>query len=415
MSEKEHIQNINEEFTDFAWSKMRKTLDKEMPVKDKKDRRLFFWLFFFFSLLAIGIYFYVVNGLSPITEVAPIALDSDSGSRSNNDKNSRANNASVNLNPNQNNTLTATKITDTKTVLTTLAVKKNNPPAATSVVRKNNIPTTAKVIGTEDKNVQATSVAKINNIQAATEVADTKEATSVASINPVIPQSHNPTIPQSPQFPRPHKFSQTYSWMLGTMNSNQASDFGGLTTGLVANYRFNSKIGIETGLNYAWSKKPITFYIVSDSTAINTGSNSDNIETVSDPNIAQSEELDIINQFETNSFHYFRMPIRFTYKPHRKIQLHSGVEFAYLWKTGALINSFAQNDATLFTGTSSMRSSSSFQKFDANLQAGIRYYPIPKLGLGLHYRQGFTDITADKGGHFNSGFQLSALYQFAPR
>ncbi len=45
--------NLNEEFTDFAWSKMSNLLDQEMPVKKKKRRRMVLWLLFGL-LLGIG-------------------------------------------------------------------------------------------------------------------------------------------------------------------------------------------------------------------------------------------------------------------------------------------------------------------------------------------------------------------------
>lgn len=48
--------NIDNQFTDFAWGEMSKVLDKEMPQK-KRNRTLFFWLFGFAMLAGVSFLF----------------------------------------------------------------------------------------------------------------------------------------------------------------------------------------------------------------------------------------------------------------------------------------------------------------------------------------------------------------------
>ncbi|MFK8105350.1 MAG: hypothetical protein AB8G15_22750 [Saprospiraceae bacterium] len=75
--------NLNDEFTDFAWSKMSTLLDQEMPVKKKKRRGIVLWLMLGL-LMGIGSSAYYFGtttkkvdadskGVSPTVEVAPLA------------------------------------------------------------------------------------------------------------------------------------------------------------------------------------------------------------------------------------------------------------------------------------------------------------------------------------------------------
>jgi len=67
--------NIDNQYTDFAWGEMSKVLDKEMPQK-KRKRTIFFWLFGFVMLAGVSILIliYYNNRNEDSTEVAALSF-----------------------------------------------------------------------------------------------------------------------------------------------------------------------------------------------------------------------------------------------------------------------------------------------------------------------------------------------------
>jgi len=53
----------------------------------------------------------------------------------------------------------------------------------------------------------------------------------------------------------------------------------------------------------------------------------------------------------------------------------------------------------------------SIHKWDLAAQAGLRYYPIPRLGIDLSYQHGLLNMTKNTDTNRNSGLQLALVWQ----
>ncbi len=198
---------------------------------------------------------------------------------------------------------------------------------------------------------------------------------------------------QNGEMSKSQKRSQTYSLTVGVASMDKFNHLG-LTSGLIANYRFNEKIGLETGLNYI-RRKSISikdnnylFYMGLDTSYF----------------APAPDGFELIHTWRID---YFKTPILFTYRPHPKIQLAAGGEFAY---TSGWSYEFSYNmeiDPELSTFYEARYDGHWSSIWHTSVLAGIVYFPLPRLGIDLLYRKSFQDTG-------NTGLQFSLRYQIIP-
>ncbi len=248
-------------------------------------------------------------------------------------------------------------------------------------------------------------------------------------ITELIPQtSENQELANIDPIPKPRKFSQEYSWLAGA-GSDKFKGFGGATTGLLAHYRFTPKVGLETGLLYANVRKKI------DS----------DVDYTDEVNAQYENNTEVYRSVITAdiSLHYLQLPLLLTYRPHHKVQLFAGLSAGYylsrvpgnsnLFGDSLMTEGESYNDESNSVGVSSeitintsdldttsffgatatipVSYSISVRKTDVVAQLGIRYYPVPRLGIDLRYHQGLTNITRDMQKNLRSGVQLGLVYR----
>jgi len=253
----------------------------------------------------------------------------------------------------------------------------------------------------------------------------------IATLSPQISTSNTLPIKSQLDFdpiPKPRKFSQTYNIMVG-VQSEKFRDFGGINMGLLAHYRFTPKIGLETGLAYANVRRKINTDV--DYTAEVSAEYPQNTEEF------RKSVTDAL------TLHYVRLPLSFTYRPHHKIQLYTGLNMGY--RLSGLSNRPSDDFSSLSTPLyNDQLSDDTYQSsFDVNIttneeidtygiestdritipysftirrtdltaQGGFRYYPIPRIGIDVSYRHGLLNMTKNTTTNRNSGFQLALVWQ----
>jgi len=214
------------------------------------------------------------------------------------------------------------------------------------------------------------------------------------------------------------KFPQTYSIFTG-VRTDEFRGYGSINEGLLAHYRFTPKVGLETGLMYANTRKNIRANI--DYTNEYNELYPDNITR---------QNTDVSNVIKHN---YLRLPLSITYRPRKKIQLAMGLNVGY--RFDKIIKNLAEDqvvpmadDADTPThesaiginvndpgsaGFTQIEVSYSFSvpKWDLAAHTGLRYYPIPRLGIDLNYQYGLINMTQGITPNRNSGLQLALVWQ----
>lgn len=244
-------------------------------------------------------------------------------------------------------------------------------------------------------------------------------------ITELTPQaSENQELANIDPVSKPRKFSQEYSWLAGA-SSDKFRGFGGATTGLLAHYRFTPKVGLETGLLYANVRKKIDT----------------EVDYTDEVNAQYEDNTEVYRSVITGdvSLHYLQLPLSVTYRPHHKVQLFTGLNVGYylsripenldLFADTITPNSESYDDErnnvdvssevtitgdlndNFFTTTITVPYSVSIRNTDVTAQAGIRYYPVLRLGIDLRYHQGLTNMTRDTQKNLRSGVQLSLVYR----
>lgn len=190
------------------------------------------------------------------------------------------------------------------------------------------------------------------------------------------------------------KISQSYSWMVGIMTMDKSSKLG-FTTGLVANYRFNSKIGLETGLQYM----RMQYSHVKDKQRL--------LYFGPDTTYAVPSPADL-KLTRTWTAHYLELPILFTYQPHRKVQLHAGIKTSYLIGESYRKYYNYEVDSDLTTPSEINEEFYGANIWNISILTGIRYYPIKRLSFNINYQRTFDECYDD------TIIQAAILYQFLP-
>ena len=468
MHDNKNIANIDEQFTDLGWEKMHGILENEMPVAPVRKRRWgWLWLLILlpaFFVFGIMVYFGIAvwqdekryDNIEKINQ--PVAVDvienindvtifeeNKEAKPPRTDDFSRRSESSA---------LTAEVVsTNSPKNIIQKEVEKNIYENNLHIIKENNftgkIPRTddfsrrgasdltAKVVSTEvadapvisekeqTKSTSTSTAAPIKN-QAQKSLFTTSR---IASLSPQI-SSNNKTLPQTPPSfdpsPKVRKKAYTYSAFAG-VRSDEFSRFGGVNMGLLAHYRFTPKVGLETGLMYANTRK-------------NIRANIDYTNTVNElyPDNTLQYRSDIK---DLHNYNYFRLPLSLNYRPHNKIQLAIGLSMGYRFDN-IVGNLNTQEDLALFSPQSEQEASNyesevdisvnidttasldgeftqitvpyslAVRRIDAAAQAGLRYYPTPRLGIDLNYQYGLLNMTPNTTVNRNSGIRLALVWQF---
>jgi len=467
MQDNKDIANIDEQFTNLAWEKMQGLLDKEIPVTPVRKRRWgWLWLLLFLGIIATGTYynFVIKNAIpsnqSPDAAVADIAENTnvvnefeDKNEATTSHTNDFPKSSYEKDSPRKTPSDLTSKVTNTDSpkITSNKEVENNIAQNNLHIKKENNfIDTTVKqdIFFTENKvkknveqitnilkesviyekeptrNLESTSIIPIRN-----SFRNSSLSTERIAILPLQTLVNNHLINNILHTPSPvpeaRKFSQTYSLTAGG-RSDEFNRFGGVNAGLLAHYRFTPKVGLETGLMYAYTRKNIRANI-DYTNAVNQLYPNNTI-----PYITDIEDI--------HNYNYFRLPLSLTYRPYNKVQLAMGLNAGYRFDKIITKNYSADADASTLDNSVDDNTtyeseidvyveelsdptsldervqitvpySLSVRKWDLIAQAGVRYYPISRLGIDISYQYGLLNMTPKTDIDRNSGIQLALVWQ----
>lgn len=417
MQADEHNYQPDEQFTNKGWSEMLKTLDKEMPVQEKK-RRGFFW---FFPLLLIGgvVGFWIFYSSNQGLEMAQ--------------------SEQVIFNQNQDSeTLTESNI----------EIAKQNTPA-------------------KNKSVEATIYKSIENNKPKIDsdfpsIIDSSNPLLPSEVEEIVPVEKNEIIekkdplalleskvvPIDPNFVmleleesqgrkelkmEEKQFFFEEDIIENPASTNRGIEFGifagvvgdfanikksGLTTGLSVHFPIGKKLGLKTGLGYSQLPKELPFYFVGNQDA-NLSSEFFDINTTALPfsTVAVRSSSDFILE----KFHQLDLPILLTYSPVKKMEFQLGANATYLIKdqTRLINNNLSINESAnvdysnygIELAALDLNSISQNQYTDENYWtklnvsavAGLAWKPTRRITLELQYHHGLLPILKSNS---NSGADL---------
>jgi len=459
MQDNKDIANIDEQFTDLGWEKMQGLLNKEMPVAPmRKPRWSWLWLLLFFGIMASGTYYNFVikngavkpNEVSNITDaeiVNVIENTSDTTTLEENDEASTKTIISDKKQPSDTDIQSKEKTIISPKNITKTTTEKNTLQKNLHIKKENNFidrkprtddfsrrvdDLTAEVVSTDIPVISEKEPTKIvkSSIVTPTKIPSRNSSINTKRIPTLSPQITRNNIalqalPEVVPVPKIRKFSHTYSTFAG-VRSDEFTNFGSANAGVLAHYRFTPKVGLETGLAYGNFRKNINTNVdYTDEVNLEYPSNTEQFSTTF---------TDALN------LHYLRLPLSFTYRPHRKIQLATGLNVGY--RLPAFNNTANSSDESNLNSSDTQITddtySSSFEvdvtsvgisegsdpgeliavsysfsvhKWDLAAHAGLRYYPIPRLGIDLSYQYGLLNVTNNNTVNRNSGLQLALVWQ----
>jgi outer membrane protein with beta-barrel domain len=209
--------------------------------------------------------------------------------------------------------------------------------------------------------------------------------------------------------PEPPKLS--FGFYLGT----QTRDFDGLhglTSGLYASYRLDSKFSIRSGIGYSFIKG---FHLGTQGIADPlTPAFFEPIEIVDLQTYSTVSSLESNQELPIQSLSYIDLPIALDYRMNSDFGILMGVKFSYLIdsKTNGYFSDNLTSDEAALLDKALYES---MKKMDFGTVLGLGFYPTTKVGLELKYNHGLVDYTVDEKWHVrqlntNKTFELSLNY-----
>ena len=209
--------------------------------------------------------------------------------------------------------------------------------------------------------------------------------------------------------PEPPKLS--FGFYLGT----QTRDFDGLhglTSGLYASYRLDSKFSIRSGVGYSLIKG---FHIGTQGIGDPlTPAFFEPIEIVDLQTYSTVSSLESNQELPFQSLSYIDLPIALDYRMNSDFGILMGVKFSYLIdsKTNGYFSDNLTSDESDLLDKALYNS---MKKMDFGTVLGLGFYPTTKVGLELKYNHGLVDYTVDEKWHVrqlntNKTFELSLNY-----
>ncbi len=408
----------DKQFTDKGWREMLKTLDKEMPVQEKK-RRGIFW---FFPLLLLGVVasVWAFNSLSEKIEIAPpqeIVLDQNQNQINETKdlikKEKESQTSSYNNQPTKND---QSKIDDEFP-----SVIELSNPLLPKVIEQ--------IIPIQNREINEVKdpIAKIEN--------------EVLSFDPnfitIELQKIEELLIEEKEFffeesiitnvPKSTKRKTEYGIYAGIVTDFANFNKPGLMTGTSVHFPLGKKFGLRTGLGYAQLQKELPFYFVGNQSA---ALSEEYLEvTVSAPpfsKVAVQSNTD----FVLEKFHQLDLPVLLTYSPIKKMQFQLGVNASFLIKdqiklirSDLFINNAVNDDYSNFgveldaldlssISQNQYAEENYWTKLNISAVAGLAWKPTRRINLELQYHHGFFPILKSNQKYESNLFQGAIVNGF---
>ncbi|MFK7772375.1 MAG: outer membrane beta-barrel protein [Saprospiraceae bacterium] len=407
----------DKQFTNQGWNEMLKTLDKEMPVQEKK-RRGFFWLF---PLLLIGGIasvwaFYPKNESTEITQGKEVVID-QSKSQSQSQSQSQISKKTSETTSKNNIELTNENIaTDNQTTEINSTSFENRKPKVKdgfpSIIESSN-PLSPQVIE------EIVPVEKTEVIEQKAPIAKLEE--EVRAINPSfitiqLQDEEKLSIAEKEFFfeeetivkkPNAIKRKTEFGVFAGVVSDFANINKVGFTSGGTVHFPIGKKLGLRTGLGYSQLQKELPYSFIGNQDALLSPEFID-VTTALPP--FSSVAVQSNSDFVLEKFHQVDLPVLFTYSPIKKIQFQLGASASYLVKEKiSLINNSIKIDESVNDNYSiygieldvlDLNSISQNQYSEENYWgklnlsgvAGFAWKPTRRFNLELQYHHGFFPI-----------------------
>lgn len=400
MQADQHNYQPDEQFTNKGWSEMLKTLDKEMPVQEKK-RRGFFWFLPFLLIGAIASVwsFFPSNQKTEITQI---------------------------INQNQNH------------------IAKTPVENIVELENQNNVSENQNLETTNNRNVN--SKAKIDDdypsiidssnplLPQVIEEAVPKERTEIIEGKDPLAKLEVEVLPIDPSFitiqlhegeelvmeekeffygeeiienSEPSKREIKVGLYAGVIGDFANIKKPGLMTGASIHFPIGKKLGLRTGLGYSQLQKEQPYYFTGNQDA--ALSNEFLSAALSVPPFS-TVAVQSNSNFILEKFHQLDLPVLLTYSPIKKIEFQLGANASYLIKdqtrlinNNLNINESVNDDYSTYgieLDALDLNSISQKQYADENYWtklnvsavAGLVWKPTNRINLGLQYHYGFLPI-----------------------
>ncbi|MFK8006603.1 MAG: porin family protein [Saprospiraceae bacterium] len=395
----------DKQFTDKGWDDMLKTLDKEMPVQEKK-RRGFLWLF---PLLLIGVIasvwaFYPQVEKTEIAQSQEVNFDQNQNSETASDKNNLE-------------LINESIVNENQTIKTTNPLiennKSKNDEGFPSIIEFSN-PLLPQVIE------EIVPVEEIENSEPKASIAKLKE--EIKTINPSfitlqLQNQENLLIAEKEFFfkeeiiikdPNPTKRKREFGVFAGVVTDFANLDKVGLTSGGFVHFPIRKKLGFRTGLGYSQLQKDLSYSFIGNQNALLSSGFID--VTAASPPPFSTVAVQSNTDFILEKFHQLDLPVLLTYSPVKKMQIQLGANASFLIKEKTrLIDSSIEIDQSVNDDYSNygieldvldLNSISQNQysdenywtKLNVNGVVGLAWKPTRRINLELQYHHGFFPI-----------------------
>ncbi len=430
MSDKDTY-NFDDNFVEKSWKDMTVLLDKEMPVKKKKRR--FLWLFLFLGI-SLPVLFYVFSNQKTFDNKVSEQVIAHEENIKNSELNiiAEENNTSVELNNlnkseiaiSNNSTSNSNEIIKNNSQ-SNLITKNKNPQNNFNKIVENynyniNIPSIAltqnynkenevvkttlipgKVVEKITRQVDEGSGTKINSTIKIVEEKNNYVLNSIDGVKILLENKINEVLQEIVVVNEEEKKSENEDkggmnqknlWGIEAGFQTQINNEIGGKWGLVYTRKLNNKLNFHTQLEYHISRINYTNVYIENEEAIFTSNL--NESTVGDPNPLDLYQEDLKNIEKNQLFvwsHKIKVPISLGYKFHSKWEANIGVgcNFNYLMKTKNAISSDDLSADMFTTGQTDPIDKESFDPiFDPQLMGGLSFYPKEKWVIGFRYDLG---------------------------
>lgn len=400
----------DKQFTDKSWNDMLKTLDKEMPVQERK-RRGFFWLF---PLLLIGMIasvwaFYPQQEVSEIAQSKEVVIN-QTQTQTQTQKSKKSTERDIEIK--SKNVITENRKTEIKKPQIKNNDSKFNDDFP-SIIDSSN-PLSPQMI----EEIMPVENVEVN--QQKTPFAKLREEvrTINSSFITLQLQSQEEIVIEEKEFfyeeeviikdPIPSNRKKEYGAYAGIVTDFANINEVGLTTGGFVHFPIRKKFGLRTGLGYSQLQKELPYSFIGNQEAA-LSPDFINTATATPPpfsTVAVQSNADFILE----KFHQLDLPVLFTYSPIKKMQFQLGANASYMIKAKTrLINNYLNiNDSAnddysnygIELDALDLNSISQNQYSDENYWtrlslngvAGFAWKPTRRINIELQYHYGFLPI-----------------------
>jgi hypothetical protein len=415
-------------FTDQGWSEMLKTLDKEIPVQEKK-RRGFFWIFAFLLMGGVAsVWTFYPNHQKVEIAGSREAILSQIENKSQSSETSLGNNLEIeNQSILSENKIPKTKYRQSENNKATL---EDNFP---SIIKSLNplLPQVIEELSPVEKNEIFEEKAPLAELEDEVLLIDPNFITIELQKREVLVMEEKEfffeeeIIKNSAPIQRKIEFG-IYAGVVGDFANIKKS---GLMTGVSVHFPMGKKMGLKTGLGYSQLQKELPFYFIGNQDA--ALSNEFLNEVLNVPSFS-SVVVQSSSGFILKKFHQLEIPVLLTYSPIKKLEFQLGANASYLIKdqkkltnNNLSINESINDDYATYgieLGALDLTSISQSQYADENYWtklnvsavAGLAWKPTRRINLQLQYHHGFLPIlksNRDSGADYLAGATIDGVFE----